>query len=312
MGHTPDTATSAATPVHSGSRDAPTADHPDGAAATGPTGTGNTTASSPSPAASPTPAASTAPAASPHSAASTQSASQSSSKTSSGIQVLDRALHILTVVAHRPCTLSELCEATSLPRATAHRIAVALEKHRLVTRLDDGQWTSGPALLELAPTSRNLLEDAAERVLPSLMQKTGESVQLYKLSGIDRVCIAASEPAAGLRDTVPVGARMTLTAGSAAKVLVAFGPPALVDDVIDGAVYTRNDLATVRRVRLAESSSEREAGLASASVPVTDSTGAVVAALSISGPVERMGPSPGARYRVALHEAADALRTYLG
>ncbi|MGO2515742.1 MAG: IclR family transcriptional regulator, partial [Corynebacterium variabile] len=49
---------------------------------------------------------------------------------------------------------------------------------------------------------------------------------------------------------------------------------------------------------------------ASASVPVRDSTG-VIAALSISGPIDRMGPSPAARHREALHAAAMDLEEHL-
>lgn len=228
----------------------------------------------------------------------------------SGIQVLDRALLILGIVARRPHSLSELCETTGLPRATAHRIAVALEKHRMVTRLDDGQWTAGPALAELAPKSSARLDEAAEFVLPNLVKRTGESVQLYKLSGNERICVATAEPPLGLRDTVPVGSRMTLTAGSAAKVLVAYAPPAFQASVLEHSVYSAADLEKVRMARAAESIGEREPVLASASVPVRDATG-VIAALSISGPVDRMGPSPAALHREALQDAAAELEAHL-
>jgi DNA-binding IclR family transcriptional regulator len=239
----------------------------------------------------------------------TTSASGNSS-TTSGIQVLDRALLILGIVARRPHSLSDLCETTGLPRATAHRIAVALEKHRMVTRLDDGLWTAGPALAELAPKSSTRLDEAAEHVLPDLVNRTGESVQIYKLSGHDRVCIAGAEPKAGLRDTVPIGNRMTLSAGSAAKVLVAYAPRSFQEDILTTASYTADDLETVRVGQIAESVGERDAALASVSVPIRDSSG-VIAALSISGPAERMGPSPAARHREALQSCVAELESYL-
>ncbi|MCJ7859407.1 IclR family transcriptional regulator [Corynebacterium kalidii] len=230
--------------------------------------------------------------------------------TTSGIQVLDRALLILGIVARRPHSLSELCDTTGLPRATAHRIAVALEKHRMVTRLEDGQWTAGPALAELAPKSSTRLDEAAEHVLPDLVERTGEAVQIYKLSGRERVCIATAEPRQGLRDTVPVGNRLTLNAGSAAKVLVAYSPTVFQDDILPDAAYTAEDLELVRAGQIAESVGERDAALASVSVPVRDASG-VIAALSISGPAERMGPSPAARHREALQRSAAELERYL-
>ena len=51
-------------------------------------------------------------------------------------------------------------------------------------------------------------------MLPRLRDITGESVQLYRRDGAQRVCVAAAEPASGLRDTVPVGSRLPMTAGS--------------------------------------------------------------------------------------------------
>ena len=57
----------------------------------------------------------------------------------------DKAVAILRAVADEPATLAELVSRTGLPRATAHRLAVALEAHRLVRRTADGAWAPGPA-----------------------------------------------------------------------------------------------------------------------------------------------------------------------
>ncbi|MFD1047521.1 helix-turn-helix domain-containing protein, partial [Kibdelosporangium lantanae] len=58
----------------------------------------------------------------------------------SGIGVLDKAMAVLQAVAKEPCGLAELCTKTGLPRATAHRLAVGLEVHRLLRRGSDGHW----------------------------------------------------------------------------------------------------------------------------------------------------------------------------
>jgi DNA-binding IclR family transcriptional regulator len=68
-------------------------------------------------------------------------------------------------------------------------------------------------------------------------------------------------------------------------------------------------LATVRRRGWAASVGEREAGVASVSAPVRDASDEVVAALSVSGPVERLGRSPGSRFAAAVVAAADRLST---
>ncbi|MDN2499711.1 helix-turn-helix domain-containing protein, partial [Nocardia nova] len=68
----------------------------------------------------------------------------------SGIGVLDKAMAVLYAVAEQPCGLNELCTRTGLPRATAHRLAVGLETHRMLARDAAGSWRPGPALSELA------------------------------------------------------------------------------------------------------------------------------------------------------------------
>ncbi len=229
----------------------------------------------------------------------------------SGIGVLDKAVDVLHTVAESPCGLAELCERTGLPRATAHRLAAGLEVHRLLTRDGDGRWRLGSALAELAGRAKDPLVGAGEVVLPRLREITGESVQLYRREGMSRICIAALEPPAGLRDTVPVGTRLPMTAGSGAKVLLAYADAATQQSVLPTAVFSDRALAEVRRRGWAQSAAEREPGVASVSAPVRDGRGAVVAAVSVSGPIDRMGRRPGARWAADLLEAADALARQL-
>ncbi|WP_433799428.1 IclR family transcriptional regulator [Actinomycetospora sp. CA-084318] len=223
---------------------------------------------------------------------------------SSGIGVLDKAVGVLRAAAGAPCGLTELVERTGLPRATAHRLAVGLEVHRLLERDPDGRWRPGPALAEMAHGHHDPLLTAAEDVLPTLRDLTGESVQLYRREGDSRVCVAVAEPASGLRDTVPVGVRLPLTAGSGAKVLMAWS------DEAPGA-FDPDLLAEIRRRGWAQSVAEREQGVASVSAPVRGSDGAVVAAVSVSGPVERIGRRPGSRWANDLLAAARALEKAL-
>jgi DNA-binding IclR family transcriptional regulator len=229
----------------------------------------------------------------------------------SGIGVLDKAVAVLYAVAEQPCSLSQLCESTGLPRATAHRLAVGLEVHRLLARDGDGLWRPGPALPELAAAARDGLVDAAATVLPRLREITGESIQLYRREGTMRVCVAAAEPPTGLRDTVPVGARLPLTAGSGAKVLLAWADQHLQGLILPDARFGERALAEVRKRGWAQSVGERAAGVASVSAPVRDSSGEVIAAISVSGPIDRMGRKPGSRWAADLVAAADALHKRL-
>jgi DNA-binding IclR family transcriptional regulator len=225
----------------------------------------------------------------------------------SGIGVLDKAVGVLHTIAESPCGLAELCDRTGLPRATAHRLAAGLETHRLLARDGDGRWRLGPAVSELAAQVNDPLLAASATVLPRLREITGESVQLYRREGSWRICIAAVEPPAGLRDTVPVGARLPMTAGSGAKVLSAYADDATRQAVLATAKFSERTLAEVRRRGWAQSAAEREPGVASVSAPVRDSRGAVIAAISVSGPIDRMGRRPGERWAADLLAAADAV-----
>ena len=102
-------------------------------------------------------------------------------------------------------------------------------------------------------------------------------------SGDSRVCLVSLESPHSLRTIVAVGAALPMDRGSAAKVLA--GDP------------------TALRRGWAESVEERELGVASVSAPVVVG-GEVVAAVSVSGPIERTTRSPGEKYAEPVVAAA--------
>ena len=102
-----------------------------------------------------------------------------------------------------------------------------------------------------------------------------------------------------------------MSRGSGAKVLAAWADPATQRALLTDATYTERQLAEVRRRGWAQSVAEREAGVASISAPIRDSTGTVVAAISVSGPVDRIGRRPGVKWAADLLTAADAIHKRL-
>ena len=208
--------------------------------------------------------------------------------------VVDKTVAILDALAERPLSLAELTTVVALPRATAHRLAVALESHRIVGRDGAGRFVLGSHLRELgvaADRGRRSLVEAAAPALAELRDRTGESSQLYVVAGEARVCVAVAESSHGLRTIVEVGAVLPLDRGSAARVL---------GDA---------DEATRRR-GWAQSVEEREPGVASVSAPVMVD-GEVIAAVSVSGPLPRTTRQPGRRYAEAVVEAARAIERAL-
>src|SRR6202050_3573762 len=83
---------------------------------------------------------------------------------SSGVGVLDKTVSVLSALESGPASLAQLVKATGLARPTAHRIAVALETHRLLTRDAQGRFVLGPRIGELAAAAG---EDRRRAVPPT-------------------------------------------------------------------------------------------------------------------------------------------------
>lgn len=204
-----------------------------------------------------------------------------------GVGVLDKAMTVVRSVADGPRSLSELQAATDLPRATAHRLATALEMHGMLRRDGDGRFELGHALVAWGrlADARFPLVETARPMIAALRDETGESVQLFVRDGSQRRCLVSLETPHGLRWIVPEGALLPLDAGSAGRVLAG----------------ETGDAGWI------ESVGEREAGVASVSAPVTSADGSVVAAVSVSGPIERLSRHPGERFGEAVVAAAQSI-----
>ncbi len=206
--------------------------------------------------------------------------------------MLDKIDLILGALEQSPCSLAELTLATGIPRPTAHRLATALEQRRYVARDSEGHFTLGPRIKELAAgEGDDWLVQVSTPILAQLRDMTSASAQLYRRRGDERICVASVEPTSGLRDSVPAGTLLPMSAGSAAQVMVAWLSPEEIMDACADARFTVNDLARVRKRGWAHTVAEREPGLASLSAPVRGQEGHVVAAISVSGPIERIGRS---------------------
>jgi DNA-binding IclR family transcriptional regulator len=233
-------------------------------------------------------------------------------RNNSGVGVLDKAVAILSTLEAGPHSLAELVATTGIARPTAHRLAVALEFHRLVARDLTGRFVLGPRSAELgAAAGEDRLLAAAAPALSALRDATGESAQLYRRQGDLRICVAVAERLSGLRDSVPVGAALTMQAGSAAQILLAWEDSEKIHRGLTNARFTAAQLSADRRRGWAQSVGEREAGVASVSAPVRAPNGKVIAAVSISGPIERLGRQPGRIHAAAVVATAARLTEYL-
>lgn len=203
------------------------------------------------------------------------------------VGVLEKTVAILDALEDGPLGLSDLARKVDEPRPSIHRLCAALESHGLIER--DGDLRQlGPRLARWANhafASEHRLIEVSMPFLEALRDKTGESVQLYVREGDQRRCIAGLESPHGLRTIVRVGSVLSM-AGSA------------------GAVLRSEDGAWKQSVE------EREKGVASVSAPVTVN-GRVIAAVSVSGPIDRTTRNPGKRYATDVVRIADRISRVL-
>jgi DNA-binding IclR family transcriptional regulator len=171
-----------------------------------------------------------------------------------------------------------------MPRATLHRLAVALEGHGVLRRDSGGRFCLGLGLVALGAAASDSfpLAGIARPRLAELGQETGESVQLYVRDGDRRRCAVSLPSPHGLRWMVGEGALLPLRLGSAGRVLC----------------------GERGRGGWVETVEEREPGVASVSAPVALPHVGVVAAVSVGGPVDRLTRQPGKRFGAAVVGAA--------
>ena len=221
--------------------------------------------------------------------------------TLSGVGVLDKSVALIRALTDGPLALAELVEATGISRPTAHRLASALVDHGLARRTDDARFALGADLVGLghAATAGWPWGEAAGPALVALVEATGESAQLYVREGDARRCLLSRESTHELRTIVPEGARLAIGVGSAGRVLA------------DGADGEEDGIGDGTGPGWVESVEERAPGVASVSAPVRDRTGRVVAAVGVSGPIERTTRRPGSRYGDAVVAAARRIEAAL-
>ena len=210
----------------------------------------------------------------------------------SGVGVLDKAFVVLNVLVTRPLALQDVVEATGIPRATCHRLLAALEHHGAVRRNDEGLYCIGPTMAGLgrAATAQFPFLRKAREVATELRDKTGESVQVFMPETDGRRCVVSLESPNGLRWIVPEGSLFPIARGSAGRAL-------------SGAKLSAGGWI--------ESVEERVKGVASVSAPVIDAAGDIIAALSISGPLERMSRTPGAKFGAVVSRGARDLSQFV-
>lgn len=234
-----------------------------------------------------------------------------------GVRSVQRAVEIMSLLGEeRPViSIREIVEATGLAKTTVIRLVQTLEQNGLLWAAPNG-YLPGPGLWRWAHLARSSWELPPEtrKFMRDLGARRRETVNLYMVRDIYRVCVAQQESPQPLRHVVHIGDELPLWAGASSKVLLRDAPDTLLRRVALSSPYGEGHVQRLREwideaahLGWAASHGEREDGLSAVAVPIVGRSGTVVAALSLSGPTVRFPDELVEQYATDLRQVAEEM-----
>jgi DNA-binding IclR family transcriptional regulator len=215
---------------------------------------------------------------------------------------LERALLIVETAAREPgLTVTEVAARVGTTKGTAFRHLSVLREWGYLSIDDDKRYSLGPRLLELGYTAHDQL--ALPRVaidkMRELRDRFNETVHLGVLIDGDVVHIETVPSTQALKMAAAVGERALPHVSALGKCLLAWGPPDRLESLADPlpkqspkSLITREDLQqdleAVLNRGYALDDEESGVGVRCTGAPIFGANGSVIAAISVSGPADRI------------------------
>lgn len=248
---------------------------------------------------------------------------------SSGTEAAGRVVDVLLLFTEGTDILgvTEVARRLGLSKAVVHRILRSMLGRGLVVADPRTRaYRLGPAAAALGARALrdSNLRTAAMPVMRALAQRTRETTTLSALLPGGRVYIDQVPSSQEIKQTVELGRRFPLHAGSSSKCMLAFLPESVREEVINGELRMltertvvdrdrlRATLARIRREGYTSSTGERQVGAGSVAAPVFSVDGEVVGAMSVCGPLPRFDRSTRERFTPLIVAAADEVSRALG
>lgn len=219
--------------------------------------------------------------------------------------------------------ISELAELSGILKSSVHNIMSTFEKCGFVEKNQKtGKYRLGLKILALSNviSQTNDFKQIIKPYLDALAAKTGETVFAATPYGTNIIYIASAFPnnAISARSIQGVIAPMYCT--SIGKAILAYKPEALVELVIKNGLHRftentitdpdefRKEIELTRRRGYSIDNMEHEFGIKCVGTPVFDSSGEVVAAISLTGPSLRFSDEKISEYAILLNETCNEIR----
>jgi DNA-binding IclR family transcriptional regulator len=214
---------------------------------------------------------------------------------------LERALDILNAfdIANPELTITKLAERTGLPKSTVVRLVSILVERRFLERPADSESVRiGVRAFEVGSVyiQSTSLEAEARPIMARLADVTGQTANLGILDDHDVVHLAVAVPDRPLRYWASIGKREDAHYTGLGKVLMAALSDSELDRFLASGEFVRKtdktltepaalraEIADIRARGYGTDDEESNPGIYCIAAPIIDHTGAVIAAVSISG-----------------------------
>lgn len=220
------------------------------------------------------------------------------------VQSVARSLDLLEAVAAENGGLVAIAERAGLVPSTAYRLLTTLMERGYVSRsARTGRFRLGHKLIELAAVAARDSDSLRSIVRPHLEQlrnATDETANLVVRDGVSIVYVDQVESSRAIRMFTTIGRRVPMHAAAAGKAILAASPTELrlerkaesLDRLTPHTLITTRalaaDLEMTRNRGFAIDNEEYELGVVCVAAAILGSDGEPVAAISVSGPSERV------------------------
>jgi IclR family KDG regulon transcriptional repressor len=245
------------------------------------------------------------------------------------VPALARGLRILELLAEqrKPMRISEIAARLELPRSATYELVSTLRAHKVVDQTADGEVVLGAKLYMFGASFAAGVDVArlAHEASRELRDRVDETIQVAILDDRYVLYIAKADSSRQLRLVSNVGRRLPAHVTGLGKALLASLPDEELDELFDGVdletftptsirslAQLRREVKLIREQGYAVDNSESTPDVRCVAAPIRDRSGAAVAAISISVPVNRMTDALLAEHAHNVVEAAGDMSRRLG
>ncbi len=223
--------------------------------------------------------------------------------------------------------VSSLAKRLGIAKSTVHRLAVTLVAEGILEQNPDNErYRLGISLFRLGALVRQRMDLSNEGKphLVELREQTNETVHLAILNQHQIMYVYNLESRQAIRARSDVGVRKPAYCTAEGLAMLAFQPDEEVEEVIAAGLVARTArtntdparlrarLQEVRQAGYALEDEESEVGMRCIAAPVRDATGAVIAAVGVAGPVQRLSKKAIGGFAPNLIRTAEAISARLG